>query len=525
MNKERHAEVNKLKVMFENFDSVSILVLDKHYRYTLVNDKYKMIIKKLIGLDIQVGMSVLDTIDKLEKNHIKKFFISRIKEKLLIAFKGMKVSTNEEVLIKKDQIEYYKIEMVPIKNKNGCVTEVGICILNITDRITVMKHSLKKKLDNSLEYEEKCNFLRNVSHEIRTPINGIIGLIDILLKDELTFKQREYMMAVKDSANSLLDNMNNILENCKTESNKLEIYHKKINDTFENNIDISIPFTIYDERKNNIKFEENVHKVEKEFKKSSKKREVKILVAEDNLVNQMVISQLIKILGWKSEVVNNGKEVMKELERDSYDLILMDISMPEMNGIEAMKAIREIRKFEKIPIIALTAYALAEDKERFIKLGMDDYLSKPIDKEKLYSMINKHLNLDEEECNKNELDLNDECFDGLNRLGKVLDGNTELIFELGNKMIKLFSKEQMDEIIYCIEKGKTTKLSEIIHKLKGAISNFGLTEINILLNDIKEKAVLGEIDSVYKLINEIDGNIKEFEEKLIKYCNKSKFYI
>ncbi|MEW9094773.1 MAG: response regulator [Clostridiaceae bacterium] len=510
MNTERHSEVNcNFKTMFENFDSVSIFVLDKYYRYTLVNNKHKMLMKKLIGVDIEVGMSILDMIDKLGNNPMNKNFISRIKKKLFIAFKGIRVSANEEVLIKENQIEYYKIEIIPIKDKNGHITEVGVCILNITDRIIVMKHSLKKKLDNSLEYEEKCNFLRNVSHEIRTPINGIIGLIDIILKDELSFKQKEYMMAVKDSANSLLDNMNKILENCKAESDKLEAYYKKFNNTF----------------KDNIKFKENVHKVEKELKKFNEKKEVKILVGEDNLVNQMVISELIKILGWKSKVVNNGIEVIEALKRDSYNLILMDISMPEMGGIEAMKIIKSTKKFEKIPIIALTAYALSEDRERLIKLGMDDYLSKPIDKEKLYSMVNKYLNLNEEECNKNELNLDDKSFDGLKRLDKVLDGNRELILELGNKMIDLFSKEQMDEIIYFAKEGKIKELSEITHKLKGAISNFGLTEITTLLNNIKEKAILGEIESVYKLINEINRNIKKFKENLMKYCNKSKSYI
>ncbi|MBU5484551.1 response regulator [Clostridium sp. MSJ-11] len=510
MNTEKHSEVNcNLKTMFENLDSVSIFVLDKYYRYTLINNKHKMLMKKLIGVDSEVGMSILDMIDKVGNDSMNKNFISRIKKKLLIAFKGIRVSANEEVLIKKNRIEYYRIEMIPIKDENGHTTEVGVCILNITDRIIVMKHSLKKKLDNSLEYEEKCNFLRNVSHEIRTPINGIIGLIDIILKDELSFKQKEYMMAVKDSTNSLLDNMNDILENCKIESDKLESYYKKFNDTSENN----------------IKFKENVHKVEKEFKKFNEKKEVKILVGEDNLVNQMVISELIKILGWKGKVVNNGIEVIEALERDSYNLILMDISMPEMGGIEAMNIIKGIKKFEKIPIIALTAYALSEDKERLIKLGMDDYLSKPIDKEKLYSMVNKYLNLNEEECNKDELNLDDKCFDGLKRLDKVLDGNKELIFELGNKMIDLFSKEQMDEIICFAKKGKIKELSEITHKLKGAISNFGLTEISTLLNDIKEKAMLGEMDSVYKLIGEISSNIKKFKEKLMKYCNKSKSYI
>ena len=104
-----------------------------------------------------------------------------------------------------------------------------------------------------------------------------------------------------------------------------------------------------------------------------------ILLAEDNPVNQKVALSMLKRLDYRADVTNNGVGVLSSLKRRSYDVILMDIQMPDMDGLDATRRIRELKKAEKQPyIIAMTAYALDGDREVFLKAGMDDYLSKPI---------------------------------------------------------------------------------------------------------------------------------------------------
>jgi CheY-like chemotaxis protein len=104
-----------------------------------------------------------------------------------------------------------------------------------------------------------------------------------------------------------------------------------------------------------------------------------ILLAEDNIINQKVTLLMLRKMGYKADVAINGLEALKSLEEKPYDVILMDIQMPEMDGIEASRFIRKSFPAERQPrIIAITAYALDGDKERCLEAGMDGYLAKPV---------------------------------------------------------------------------------------------------------------------------------------------------
>ncbi len=113
---------------------------------------------------------------------------------------------------------------------------------------------------------------------------------------------------------------------------------------------------------------------------------LRILLAEDNLVNQKVVLLMLKKQGYKADVVADGLEVLQALERQTYDLILMDIQMPEMDGVEATKRIRQLWPHGP-KIIALTAYALGGDRERFLQAGMDGYIAKPVKKDDLAEVL------------------------------------------------------------------------------------------------------------------------------------------
>jgi CheY-like chemotaxis protein len=117
-----------------------------------------------------------------------------------------------------------------------------------------------------------------------------------------------------------------------------------------------------------------------------------ILVAEDGEVNQKVVTGLLSRRGHRVTVAENGRAAVRLLEQGSYDLILMDIEMPEMDGLEATRVIRrhEQRTGQHIPIVAMTAHAIKGDRERFLVAGMDDYIAKPFLKEQLYEAVERH---------------------------------------------------------------------------------------------------------------------------------------
>ncbi len=113
-----------------------------------------------------------------------------------------------------------------------------------------------------------------------------------------------------------------------------------------------------------------------------------ILLAEDNPVNQKVALQMLRKIGYEADVAANGFEVLQALERHPYDVILMDVQMPEMDGLEAAKRIRE-RWHNRPKIIAITAYALEGDMDKCLDAGMDDYISKPIQMDELRGKLVK----------------------------------------------------------------------------------------------------------------------------------------
>jgi CheY-like chemotaxis protein len=120
---------------------------------------------------------------------------------------------------------------------------------------------------------------------------------------------------------------------------------------------------------------------------------LRVLLAEDNSVNQLLAKRMLEKRGHRVTVAANGREALVALHKENYDLVFMDVQMPEMDGIEATLAIREMEKAggDHLPVIALTAHAMKGDQERCMAAGMDAYLSKPIRPQELDNLLGKYI--------------------------------------------------------------------------------------------------------------------------------------
>ena len=151
---------------------------------------------------------------------------------------------------------------------------------------------------------------------------------------------------------------------------------------------IDLPF------KESTKKKVEVTKRNNNIKNVEPMKKVKILLAEDNEANQFLIKALTKNTDWELTVVDDGQQAVDAFSNDTFDLILMDVQMPVMNGYDATKIIREMEALKDIhtPIIALTAFAMTSDKDECIKAGMDDYISKPFKRQQFMDTVKDAIN-------------------------------------------------------------------------------------------------------------------------------------
>jgi len=131
------------------------------------------------------------------------------------------------------------------------------------------------------------------------------------------------------------------------------------------------------------------------------KHPLRILLAEDNPINQKVVVKILEQMGYRPEIASNGIDVIHAFERQTFDLILMDIQMPEMDGEQATRIIRKNFLLNRQPrIVALTAHALEGDRERYLSTGMDDFIGKPIRLKELVKVLEKTPTLEAQNVSK-----------------------------------------------------------------------------------------------------------------------------
>jgi CheY-like chemotaxis protein len=239
-------------------------------------------------------------------------------------------------------------------------------------------------------------------------------------------------------------------------------------------------------------------------------RRLRVLLAEDNVVNQRLAASLLGRRGHKVTIAANGREALDALERNAFDVVLMDVQMPEMGGFEATAAIRERERTTggHLPVIAMTAHAMKGDRERCLAAGMDEYLTKPLDSRKLCDLVERMADGRPAATSPapaaEEVALSDRV---LARVG----GDRQLLLEISRLFID-DAPAHLQRIREALDAHDGESLRRAAHTLKGAAANFdaiGLVDAARSLEEIGRTGELSEAEGIWATVRlETDGLVE-----------------
>ena len=523
---------------------------------------------------------------------------------------------------------------------------------SIAEKATIAAKAATKLANDAVK--SKQQFLSNMSHEIRTPMNAIIGFTKVVLKTELTAKQKEYLKAIKLSGDSLIVLINDILDLAKVDSGKMVFekipfrlalsvtamlhlfetkiqeknlkliidYDKKIPEILigdpvrlhqiilnlvsnavkftaqgsitvgvyllkEDHDFVTIEFKVTDTGigiaqdkiksifenfrqastgtsrlyggtglglaivKQLVKGQKGTISVKSDFEKGTEfsfvlkfmktdvhtvlepeivelntdVKDTRILVVEDMELNQLLMKTLLDDFGFECDITANGKLAIEKLKTNAYDIILMDLQMPEMNGFEATKYIRKTMH-SKIPIIALTADVTTVDLKKCKAVGMNDYIAKPVDERLLYSKLisysKKPIAIITRKKGQQETQDAIRYVD-LNYLMKLTKANPVLMAEMINAYLN--QTPTLVEVMNKSLKERDWKLLQsVVHKMIPSFSIMGISpEIEIIAKKIQEYTYSAEISNeINHLVQELEIVCQESCRELEQELNKLK---
>ncbi len=238
---------------------------------------------------------------------------------------------------------------------------------------------------------------------------------------------------------------------------------------------------------------------------------IKILLAEDNNINQMVAIRMLERLGYRADIASNGKEAVDAVEAIQYDLIFMDILMPEMDGLEACKIIKSNTSLKPLPIIiAMTANAMSGDQENYLKAGMDDYISKPVNLDDLKNMLEKwsdKIIKEKSEIMQQSIQQEIELkYIAEKKISFLQDIKTQADLDFFKEMIDVYIREipkNIEFIRNSIFQNNHDHLRFYVHKLKGSTLTLGIESVIGSLKILEDMALENQIN---------EDSLKEFKK-------------
>ncbi len=505
---------NKIRIILDN-SPAAITLTDEQERIVSWNKYTEEILGKTKQELLMMPVSALyppDEWKRIRGANIRKKGGQHHFETKVIGLQGKIIDVDLSVNVLKD-------------SQNNVIGSVGI-MQDITEQKKVQKMVLQAKQEAEKANSAKSLFLANMSHEVRTPMNTIMGMMDLTLETPLSDEQKENLQTAKDAADNLLSLLNDILDLSRVEAGKIileyielsirnivqsvvkgmsilaakknveliwevdphvpefvagdpirirqilvNLINNAIKFTFKGKITTKIRLNFMNEHECELQFsvedegigipkdkQSNLFSVFTQVDESTTRRfggtglglaickrlvemmgggiwleseemkgstfyftakfklikrraeipasageragfsntapakkldRLSVLLAEDNVVNQKIAVKLLEKRGWQVKAVDNGQEVLDILDKENFDLILMDAQMPILDGLATTRMIRENERKtgKRIPIVALTARAMNDDKKKCLDVGMDGYVSKPIDINNLYETI------------------------------------------------------------------------------------------------------------------------------------------
>lgn len=255
--------------------------------------------------------------------------------------------------------------------------------------------------------------------------------------------------------------------------------------------------------------------------------DVAVLLVEDNPINQMVATEILISAGINVDKAGNGVEAIEAIRSKRYDAVLMDVQMPEMDGLEASRYIRDQLKCVDLPIIAMTAHAMYGDRERCLASGMNDYVPKPIDPKVLFSALRKHISLEEEERpfshamsqKKNQVNVQYDLIslpgldvgEGLRKNG----GNWSCYYGSVRDFIRSF-KNCFNEFTEFIEQGNYIDARLLAHSLNVASGNISALELKTVSGILEQACMNGHKERVNMMIPIVRDSFLRVSESIDK---------
>ena len=257
----------------------------------------------------------------------------------------------------------------------------------------------------------------------------------------------------------------------------------------------------------------------------------RILVAEDNDINQIVAVETLEGAGFVVEIAENGREAIEMTLAKSYDLIFMDIQMPEIDGMTATMELRRYPHLQHVPIVAMTAHAMSGDKEKSLAAGMNDHVTKPIDPEEVFSVIARWLSpelpdgpasdAEESQASKEgpltttllertvtELPSSLPGIDVATGLPRVA-GNKKLYLKL-LRHVAADSAATKEKLTAAIMDGNTEQVREIAHSLKGASANLSITDVAAAAEKLETAAKAGDFSTLMVHLDALETALESF---------------
>ncbi|MBI9040014.1 response regulator [Lutibacter sp.] len=381
--------------------------------------------------------------------------------------------------------------------------------------------------------------LNLIGNAIKFTDEGSVGVLVKLVKDENNLA--DIYFEIKDTGIGIVSNKISTVFGVFTQakSDTSRIYGgtglglaivKKLVALLEGEIKVQSKFGVGSNFKMTIPFKKDVTKIEKHFveldEAENSTLELKILLVEDNKTNQLLAKTRLERWNCTVDIANNGIEGVKKVQKNMYDIILMDIQMPVMDGYEATKIIKNdlSKQVSRIPIIAMTAYTSKNDIDMALEAGMNDYIFKPFKKEELLLLLKKYgksISSEKFEAKKSEGEIStknaiQEKYTDLEFLKQESLNETSILVLL----IQLFLKD-LDEYVKVVTKEIKTKnweaLHRATHKIKPNISMFGISKMETMIHSLMRNLEKKEnLDGVEVVLNNCKEIIEKVKEELVE---------